>query len=606
MRGIGKYFCLILGMSVSLEVPYALHAQLATPAEDIATANQLYATQNYTQAGQYYYSAIKLDPTSAAAYQGLGDCYYFTGRKADALTCFQKALSLQPNNPQLGQFVQSLKANLSNATAVASTTGASAAAGAAPAGSANTPGTAPGTVLQTADPLNQGAALFKQKQYAAAIRYFMQAAQQNPNDYRPYYYSGYAYYLSRDARDAALCFAVANLKHPDASVKSFADRIKATLQPAGQQWVDSQSAKYAQGPAVAGVAAADPLRQGAALFQQKQYAASIPYFLQAAQQNPGDYRPYYYAGYAYYMSRDTRDAALCFAVANLKHPDASVKAFADQNRAILQPADQQWVDSQLAKYAQGPAAAGGAGKGGKTTFGFHLLGGAEYILSDPTAIKDNAKAGKSVSLTGVIPNVVGLPEIEPFIQIGDNFEVNLAVGYFPVGNMNYTSLEYNPNYPVFYVPDTWKYTFNTTIITADLGVKLLLGGKSVKGYLGVGGGISPINMTFTKANYDPTGITLLHTDSKSGGTYNTMAVNGQAILGADFSLTQGMALGPYVGYRYLSATDFLNNGSKLLVDTKSGAVGVSGSLNMPSADPVKPLTLDFSGIEGGLNLTFSF
>jgi hypothetical protein len=355
-----------------------------------------------------------------------------------------------------------------------------------------------------------------------------------------------------------------------------------------------------------GLAGANPLSQGSALFQQKQYAASIPYFLQAAQQTPNDYRPYYYAGYAYYMTRDTRNAALYFGVANLKQPNASIKAYADRIKASLPAADQQWVDGQLVRFAQGPAVAA-AGQAGGITGGFHILGGIEYLMADPTAIIDNVKAAQSVSLTGTTPNVVGFPQIQPFVQIGDSFEINLGLGYFPVGNMSYTTFDYAHEYNLsLQTPDVWKYTFNTTVVTVDLGVKILFGDKSVKGYLGVGGGISPITMKLLKISYDPTATVPGLSDDMSSGDYSTMAVNAQAILGVDFSVGKGVALGPYVGYRYLSATDFKNSGSTLVVDTLNGAVGVSGSPNMPLADPVKPLSLDFSGIEGGVNLTFSF
>jgi hypothetical protein len=90
-----------------------------------------------------------------------------------------------------------------------------------------------------------------------------------------------------------------------------------------------------------------------------------------------------------------------------------------------------------------------------------------------------------------------------------------------------------------------------------------------------------------------------------------VAFNGQAILGVDFSLGKGIAVGPYIGYRYLSATNFQSAGNALIVDTNSGAVGTpngsaNGFSNIPSGVSTVPLTLDFSGIEGGIDLTFSF
>src|SRR6202789_2729725 len=94
-----------------------VQAQGASAYQYVANGQQLLNQKNFTQAAQYYYAAIKLDPNNAAAYQGLGTCYYMGGRKQDALTFYQRSLSIQPNNPQLSQFVQSLQSQLSTASA---------------------------------------------------------------------------------------------------------------------------------------------------------------------------------------------------------------------------------------------------------------------------------------------------------------------------------------------------------------------------------------------------------------------------------------------------------------------------------------------------------
>ena len=444
---------------------------------------------------------------------------------------------------------------------------------------------------------------YQARNYAQAAKYYYAAVKVNPNNGAAYQGLGNCYYALGRKADAL----------------TFYQRASA-LQPANSQlaqFVQNLRAQVGAGGTAAAPASANYLSQGYSLFQQRQYAKSIPYFQYAIQQNPNDYRPYYYAGYAYYMTGNAKSAALYFAIANAKQPNASIKAYADRVKASLSPDDQQWVDDQVAKYT-GTAVAGGpsGGKGGKVAFGFHLLGGMEYIFADPSQIKQYVTAAQSVSLNGVTPNIVGLPELEPFVQLGDSFEINLAIGYFPVGNLSYTTYEYNPAYPIppGNTPDVWKYTMNTTIITTDLGIKLLFGDNGTKGYLGLSGGVSPISMDFTKIQYDSAGTNVLGTDASSG-TYGALAFNAQAILGVDFSLGKGVAVGPYIGYRYLDATNFQNAGNTLMIDTKTGAVGIPGSKttgsmggfsNFPVGDPVTKLDLDFSGIEGGLNLTFSF
>jgi len=444
------------------------------------------------------------------------------------------------------------------------------------------------------------------RNYAQAAKYYYAAVKVNPNNAAAYQGLGNCYYALGRKADALSFYQRASALQPgNTQLAQFVQNLRAQVGAGGAA---------APGAATSS-AGSSYLSAGYTLFQRRQYAQAIQYFNGAIQQNPSDYRPYYYAGYSYYMMGNAKNAALYFAIANAKQPNASIKAYADRVKASLSPDDQQWVDDQAAKYT-GTAVAGGTsagGKGGQVAFGFHLLGGIEDIFADPSDIKTSVVKAGSVSLSGVTPNIVALPELEPFVQLGDNFEINLAIGYFPVGNLAYTTYEYNPGYPVppGNSPDVWKYTFNTTIITTDLGLKLLFGDKGAKGYLGLSGGISPISMTFSKQEYDSTGTNPMGQDSSSG-TYGALAFNAQAILGVDFSLGKGIAVGPYIGYRYLDATNFQNGGNTLLIDTNTGAVGTAGSKtpagisNLPAGDPTKALDLDFSGLEGGLDLTFSF
>jgi tetratricopeptide (TPR) repeat protein len=490
MRGI-KTVGLLLSFAAAFSflAPAPAKSQGASDSQYYAAGNQYYAARNYAQAAQYYYAAVKINPNNAAAYQGLGNCYYALGRKSDALTFYQRASALQPGNAQLAQFVQNLQAQLGGGGAVA-------------------PGVGTAPASPASSYLAYGNAYLQRKQYAAALKYFQAAIQQDPSNYKGYYYGGYTYVAAGDNKDGALYFEVAAAKSGNASIQAYADRVKSSL------------------------------------------------------------------------SAD----------------------------------DQQWVDDQVSKFTgMSMASTGGKGKGNDVTVGFHLMGGMEYIFADPSQIKQYVTAAQSVSLNGVTPNIVALPELEPYIQLGQNFEINLAIGYFPVGNLSYTTFDYNPAppYPTPGLPDVWKYTFNTSIITTDLGIKLLFGDDKSKGYLGLSAGISPISTTFSKVQYDSTGTNVLGTDA-STGNYSALAFNGQAILGADFSLGKGIAFGPYIGYRYLNATNFQSGGNTLQIDTKTGAVGIPGSKtaagysNLPLGDPTTALSLDFSGLEGGLNITFSF
>jgi tetratricopeptide (TPR) repeat protein len=77
--------------------------------QNLTAANQLYSAKEYVKAIPYYENAKQIDPNSVAAYQGLGNCYYALGRNAEALSAFEKVLSLNPGNNQLASFVKTLK-----------------------------------------------------------------------------------------------------------------------------------------------------------------------------------------------------------------------------------------------------------------------------------------------------------------------------------------------------------------------------------------------------------------------------------------------------------------------------------------------------------------
>jgi len=67
-------------------------------------ARVLLARKEYALAILENEAAIKLNPTFAAAHCGLGDSLAYEGRYQEALTCFDKAIHLSPNDPQLWAF----------------------------------------------------------------------------------------------------------------------------------------------------------------------------------------------------------------------------------------------------------------------------------------------------------------------------------------------------------------------------------------------------------------------------------------------------------------------------------------------------------------------
>jgi TolB-like protein len=67
-------------------------------------ARVLLARQEYQSAIQENKKAIALNPTFAAAHCGLGDSLAYEGKYEESLDCFEKAIALSPNDPQIWAF----------------------------------------------------------------------------------------------------------------------------------------------------------------------------------------------------------------------------------------------------------------------------------------------------------------------------------------------------------------------------------------------------------------------------------------------------------------------------------------------------------------------
>ena len=69
---------------------------LSTPAQFVEEGNKYAGERQYDQAVDAYRQAIKLDPTLAAAYHGLGKVYVDMGRASDALGPMRTAIRRLP------------------------------------------------------------------------------------------------------------------------------------------------------------------------------------------------------------------------------------------------------------------------------------------------------------------------------------------------------------------------------------------------------------------------------------------------------------------------------------------------------------------------------
>jgi tetratricopeptide (TPR) repeat protein len=95
------------------EEPQAQPAAPAASAEEIqnylAYGEQLYGESRYEEALPYLQYAAEMDPSNARALQVLGHCQYGLGKTAEALQCYETALSLSPEDEALREWVEQFK-----------------------------------------------------------------------------------------------------------------------------------------------------------------------------------------------------------------------------------------------------------------------------------------------------------------------------------------------------------------------------------------------------------------------------------------------------------------------------------------------------------------
>src|SRR5665213_317359 len=204
------FLALAFGLSSSL---------LAYTATDYYNAGlQLYQAKNYSQAIPWFSAAIQLDPNNIVSLHGRANCNYLLGQYAAALTDYQQIQALQPTD-QMAQFIRGLQARVGASLTL----------------------TAP-AAAEPGNPIDQGIALYKSQQYQAAIPYFQQAIQQNPNDYVSYYWMGADYNKMGDKRNAVVYFTLMDRLKPNPAVKAYAQKSFTLLNSSDQLWVNDQLA----------------------------------------------------------------------------------------------------------------------------------------------------------------------------------------------------------------------------------------------------------------------------------------------------------------------------------------------------------------------------
>jgi tetratricopeptide (TPR) repeat protein len=103
MRGTKTFFFLALFLGAS--------ACLATAPEDYFNAGKdLYDNKDYEKAVKYFHAAVDQRPDYWQAYQLLGQSYYQTANRTEAILAIDESLRLHPDNPKLREFEAKIRA----------------------------------------------------------------------------------------------------------------------------------------------------------------------------------------------------------------------------------------------------------------------------------------------------------------------------------------------------------------------------------------------------------------------------------------------------------------------------------------------------------------
>lgn len=157
-----------------------------------------------------------------------------------------------------------------------------------------------------------GHQLYSQKDYAQAIRYYDAALSLDPNNLGALQGRANCRYALGQLQPALADYEKVQALNPNEQLNQFIQALRAKVGSSTQAL-----------PPVTASGGSFP--QGVDLYQQKQYAAAVPYFEKAVQEAPNDGKPNYYLGLSYLALGDTKNAALNLALSNKKQPNPSVR-----------------------------------------------------------------------------------------------------------------------------------------------------------------------------------------------------------------------------------------------------------------------------------------
>jgi tetratricopeptide (TPR) repeat protein len=95
---------------LALAIAFLPALGLAISSEDYYGAGvRLYKKKDYEKAIQYFHAAIEQNPDMWQAYQYMGQSYFQTANRTEALVAIRTSLKLHPKNPELRRFMDKIE-----------------------------------------------------------------------------------------------------------------------------------------------------------------------------------------------------------------------------------------------------------------------------------------------------------------------------------------------------------------------------------------------------------------------------------------------------------------------------------------------------------------
>jgi len=409
-----------------------------------------------------------------------------------------------------------------------------------------------------------GLQLYNAKNYSQSIQYYSAAISLDPNNAAALQGRANCYYSLGQLPQAISDYQKVYVIAPSPRLAQFIQALQAK--------VGTAAPAVATAPAAAAPAASAYYDQGVALYQQRQYAAAVPYLQRATQDNPNDSKAYYYLGATYMMMGDNKNAALNLALSNQKSPNPSVEAYVTQLKTRLSPEDQQWVDGQVAASASASSARVAGPQvnkkmGIRLEPGISLLNMADFLNSatanQSAAATIRANTEPTFDFVGHVPTLCANIGLEPVYRLIPNLELGVPLYIVPVG----TADDSMTSGDGVTVTDSFQFS----AIGGGLNIRYLIGSGSFQPFVAAGVLLASMNIDYT-SSYSSTSANAFFPSgtATAKGNFTSMGFGGQAQLGLDWHLGDTFAISPFVGYQFMSASNFTSTVSSTSGTASSG------------------------------------